>query len=59
MAASRRSQAGARFACFHYFPDENHWVLTPQHAEIWYGTVLAFLEHHLHGAEFVVPDLLR
>ncbi len=25
---------------FLYFPDENHWVLKPQNARIWYGTVL-------------------
>ena len=29
---------------FLYFPDENHWVLSPQHAKIWYTTVLAFLD---------------
>ena len=28
---------------FLYFPDENHWVLTPQHAVVWYETVFAFL----------------
>jgi dipeptidyl aminopeptidase/acylaminoacyl peptidase len=28
---------------FLYFPDENHWVLTPQHAVHWYDTVIAFL----------------
>ena len=44
---------------FLYFPDENHWVLRPQHARLWYATVLAFLDHHLHGADWVVPDLLR
>ncbi|MDR1393563.1 MAG: S9 family peptidase [Bifidobacteriaceae bacterium] len=32
---------------FLYFPDENHWVLTPAHAQIWYGTVLAFLARHV------------
>jgi dipeptidyl aminopeptidase/acylaminoacyl peptidase len=28
---------------FLYFPDENHWVLTPQHAAHWYQVVLSFL----------------
>jgi dipeptidyl aminopeptidase/acylaminoacyl peptidase len=28
---------------FLYFPDENHWVLTPQHAAHWYEVVLSFL----------------
>jgi dipeptidyl aminopeptidase/acylaminoacyl peptidase len=44
---------------FLYFPDENHWVLRPSHVRLWYATVLAFLDHHLHGADWVVPDLLR
>ncbi|WP_308259380.1 prolyl oligopeptidase family serine peptidase [Pseudonocardia sp. H11422] len=44
---------------FLYFPDENHWILAPQHAVVWYETVTAFLDHHLLGKDFVVPDLLR
>jgi dipeptidyl aminopeptidase/acylaminoacyl peptidase len=43
---------------FLYFPDENHWVLKPQNARIWYATVLAFLDEHVLGKEFVRPDLL-
>ncbi|QCB94894.1 S9 family peptidase [Cellulomonas shaoxiangyii] len=35
---------------FLYFPDENHWVLTPQHAKVWYQTVGAFLATHVLGA---------
>ncbi len=34
---------------FLYFPDENHWVLTPQHAKVWYGAVEAFLAEHVLG----------
>jgi dipeptidyl aminopeptidase/acylaminoacyl peptidase len=44
---------------FLYFPDENHWVLRPSHARLWYATVLAFLAHYVNGADWVVPDLLR
>ena len=34
---------------FLYFPDENHWILQPQHAVVWYESVFAFLgEHVLH-----------
>ena len=44
---------------FLYFPDENHWVLAPQHAVLWYETVLAFLDHHVRGRDWVVPELLR
>ena len=32
---------------FLYFPDENHWVLSPQHAKIWYQVVLGFLGEHV------------
>jgi dipeptidyl aminopeptidase/acylaminoacyl peptidase len=44
---------------FLYFPDENHWVLSPQHAKIWYTTVLAFLDTSVRGAPWSVPDALR
>ncbi|MDT7547680.1 MAG: hypothetical protein QOE84_74 [Actinomycetota bacterium] len=44
---------------FLYFPDENHWVLTPQHAGVWYRTVLSFLGHHVLGEPETIDDLLR
>ncbi len=44
---------------FLYFPTENHWVLTPQHAKIWYQTVLAFVDHHVLGKDWQTPDLLQ
>ena len=43
---------------FLYFPDENHWVLKPQHAVIWYETVFAFLDQHVNGANWKRPGLL-
>ncbi len=43
---------------FLYYPDENHWILTPQHSIVWYQTVLAFLETHCRGGNFVRPDTL-
>jgi dipeptidyl aminopeptidase/acylaminoacyl peptidase len=43
---------------FLYFPDENHWVLKPGNARVWYETVLAFLDHHVLGAEWRQPDLV-
>ena len=43
---------------FLYFPDENHWVLTPGHAGIWYGTVLAFLAEHVLGERGALPGAL-
>ena len=50
-----RNGADARFL---YFPDENHWVLKPQNARLWYQTVLAFLAEHLEQRPFERPDLL-
>lgn len=32
---------------FLYYPDENHWILSPQNARVWYETVFAFLEENL------------
>ncbi|MBD3940400.1 S9 family peptidase [Microbacterium sp. NEAU-LLC] len=43
---------------FLYFPDENHWVLKPQHAVVWYETVFAFLAEHVRGEEPSRPELL-
>jgi dipeptidyl aminopeptidase/acylaminoacyl peptidase len=45
-------------AKFLYFPDENHWILTPGHARIWYETVFAFLAQHVLGQEWQRPALL-
>ena len=43
---------------FLYFPDENHWVLTPGNAIVWYGAVLAFLAEHVLDQEWKRPELL-
>ncbi len=43
---------------FLYFPDENHWVLSPRNATVWYGTVLAFLAEHVLGEPVPYPRLL-
>ncbi|MBV9094379.1 MAG: S9 family peptidase [Streptosporangiaceae bacterium] len=45
-------------AKFLYFPDENHWILTPGNAQIWYETVFAFLAEHVLGQEWQRPPLL-
>ncbi|MBB1483554.1 S9 family peptidase [Tessaracoccus sp. MC1865] len=34
---------------FLYFPNENHWILTPQHAKVWYDTVLEFVAARREG----------
>ncbi|MGI8457582.1 MAG: S9 family peptidase, partial [Propionibacteriaceae bacterium] len=43
---------------FLYFPDENHWVQSPQHVELWYETVLAFLDAHVGSGNFSRPAAL-
>jgi dipeptidyl aminopeptidase/acylaminoacyl peptidase len=43
---------------FLYYPDENHWILKPGNAKVWYATVLAFLAHHVHGEDWQRPELL-
>jgi dipeptidyl aminopeptidase/acylaminoacyl peptidase len=30
-----------------YFPDEGHWVLKPQNSQLWYKTVLDWLDEHV------------
>jgi dipeptidyl aminopeptidase/acylaminoacyl peptidase len=45
-------------AKFLYFPEENHWILAPPHVRVWYGTVLAFLDQHVLGKDWVRPELL-
>jgi len=45
-------------AKFLYFPDENHWILTPGNARIWYETVFAFLAQHVLGEPWQRPRLL-
>src|SRR5207249_4759665 len=43
--AAKRMGVDAKFL---YFPDEGHWVLRPRNRRIWWGTVLDWLEVHLH-----------
>lgn len=43
---------------FLYFPDENHWILTPQHARVWYEVVLGFVDEHVHGRTPTLPEVL-
>ena len=43
---------------FLYFPDENHWVLKPQHTKIWYEVVTAFLYEHVLCEDVALPEIL-
>jgi dipeptidyl aminopeptidase/acylaminoacyl peptidase len=58
LSARSKSEDGSAPHKFLFFPDENHWVLTPQHAKVWYSTVLAFLDHHVLGQEWQRPEIL-
>ncbi|TLM88072.1 prolyl oligopeptidase family serine peptidase [Pseudarthrobacter sp. NamE5] len=48
-------QDGRTLHRFLYFPDENHWILQPQHAKVWYGVVESFLARHVLGEEVALP----
>ncbi|TQJ39259.1 dipeptidyl aminopeptidase/acylaminoacyl peptidase [Arthrobacter sp. SLBN-112] len=52
LAADRDGQTPHRFL---YFPDENHWVLQPQHAKVWYQVVEWFLAKNVLGKETDLP----
>ncbi|MGG5172852.1 alpha/beta fold hydrolase [Pseudarthrobacter sp. J1738] len=43
---------------FLYFPDENHWVLQPQHSKVWYGVVEQFLAKHVLDKDLGLPETL-
>jgi dipeptidyl aminopeptidase/acylaminoacyl peptidase len=45
-------------AKFLYYPDENHWILNPGNAAVWYQTVLAFLAQHVLGEPWRRPPAL-
>ncbi len=57
LAARSTAEDGSTPHRFLYFPEENHWVLSPNHARVWYATVLAFLAHHVLGEAWTRPDL--
>lgn len=40
---------------FLYYPDENHWILTPQHGKIWYSVVENFLAEHVLQTHTELP----
>jgi dipeptidyl aminopeptidase/acylaminoacyl peptidase len=43
---------------FLQFPGENHWVLRPGNAQVWYETVLGFCAQHVLGQTWARSDLL-
>ncbi|MDI2037129.1 S9 family peptidase [Paenarthrobacter nitroguajacolicus] len=55
LPADENGQSPHRFL---YFPDENHWVLQPQHAKVWYGVVEHFLAKQVLGKDVALPEEL-
>ncbi|WP_163800377.1 S9 family peptidase [Mycolicibacterium sediminis] len=43
---------------FLYYPDEGHWIASPQHAKIWYQVVASFLGVHVLGLDEDLPEAL-
>lgn len=52
LAADENGESDHRFL---YFPDENHWILQPQHAKVWYGVIEHFLARYLLDKDLPVP----
>jgi dipeptidyl aminopeptidase/acylaminoacyl peptidase len=55
LPADERGESPHRFL---YFPSENHWVLSPQHAKLWYQVVTAFLAEHVLAERVDLPETL-
>jgi dipeptidyl aminopeptidase/acylaminoacyl peptidase len=58
LAAHHARPDGTMDHRFLYFPDENHWILAPQHAIVWWETVFAFLAAQVRGAAWERPPSL-
>jgi dipeptidyl aminopeptidase/acylaminoacyl peptidase len=52
LAADDNGQTPHRFL---YYPDENHWILQPQHAKVWYGVVEHFLAKNVLDQQLPLP----
>ncbi len=59
IASQAQADDGSMPHKFLYFPDEGHWVLSPQQARVWNQTVLAFLDHHVLGEPWETPGPAR
>lgn len=49
---------GSTLHRFLYFPEENHWILAPQHTKVWYQVVESFLSEHVLGEPAPIPSIL-
>lgn len=55
LPADQNGETAHRFL---YFPTENHWILSPHHAKVWYQVVFAFLAEHVLGQQATLPQEL-
>jgi len=55
LAADSNGRTPHRFL---YYPDENHWILQPQHSKVWYGVVEHFLAKNVLGRDLPLPPEL-
>jgi dipeptidyl aminopeptidase/acylaminoacyl peptidase len=58
LVSRSKAEDGSTPHKFLYYPDENHWILTPNNAKVWYQTVFAFLAHHVLDEPWRRPELL-
>ena len=42
---------------FLQFPSENHWILSPSNARVWWETVLGFCDQHVRDAAPLSDEL--
>ncbi|HEX9507041.1 MAG TPA: prolyl oligopeptidase family serine peptidase, partial [Myxococcales bacterium] len=42
-----------------WFPDEGHWVLKPRNSQLWYKTVLDWIDAHSRSGSLVRPERSR
>jgi dipeptidyl aminopeptidase/acylaminoacyl peptidase len=56
--SSRSKGLGTSPHKFLYFPDETHFVSSPNHGKLWHATVAAFFDHHVLGLPWERPEHL-
>ncbi|WP_349829248.1 S9 family peptidase [Brevibacterium litoralis] len=57
-SATPLGEDGRTQHAFLYYPDEGHWILGRGNAQVWYETVLGWLDTHVHGTDWDRPATL-
>ena len=58
LASRAKTGNGASPHKFLYFPDETHFIGSPNHSRLWHAAVAAFFDHHVLGKPWQRPELL-